>query len=84
VLPLPSRTSASVPWSSATLPWVTLAFHGPAFSESDAEYAALDMLLDLQFGRTSDLYRRLVEVIEVDLCVFSQATADPRSPPCRA
>ncbi len=50
-----------VPWTSATLPWVTVAFHGPAFSESDADYAALDMLLDLQFGPTSDVYRRLVE-----------------------
>ena len=50
-----------VPWTSATLPWVTVAFHGPAFSESSADYAALDMLLDLQFGPTSDVYRRLVE-----------------------
>ncbi len=68
-----------VPWSSPTLPWVTAAFHAPAFSETSPDYAALDMLFDLQFGRTSDLYRRLVEVEQnVDLLrVFSPASADP-------
>jgi zinc protease len=53
---------AHVDWSSPTLPWVTVAFHGPAFSAVSAEYAALDTLLDLSFGETSDIYRQLVEV----------------------
>jgi zinc protease len=44
-----------------TLPWVDVAFHAPAFSETDKEYAALDLLMDLTFGPTSDLYKRLVE-----------------------
>ncbi|HEU5250301.1 MAG TPA: pitrilysin family protein [Thermoanaerobaculia bacterium] len=51
---------AHVPWSSPTLPWVTVAFHGPAFSESEKDYAAMDMLMDLHFGETSDVYKRLV------------------------
>jgi zinc protease len=51
---------AHVPWPSATLPWVTVAFHGPAFSESEKDFAAVDMLMDLSFGETSDLYKRLV------------------------
>ena len=50
-----------VPWPTPTLPWVAVAFHGPAFSETAKDWAALDMLLDLAFGQTSDLYRKLVE-----------------------
>jgi zinc protease len=52
---------AHVPWSSPTLPWVAVAFHGPAFSDQNKDYAAMDLALDLAFGPTSDLYRRLVE-----------------------
>jgi zinc protease len=51
---------AHVPWASPTLPWVTVAFHGPAFSESEKDFAAVDMLMDLYFGDTSDTYKRLV------------------------
>ena len=60
--PPPSRAVyAHVPWKTETLPWVTVAFHAPAFSELQKDYAAVDMLMDLTFGPTSDLYRRLVE-----------------------
>ena len=52
---------AHVPWSSPTLPWVLAAFHGPAFSDTGKDFAAVDLLLDLTFGPTSDLYKRLVE-----------------------
>ena len=52
---------AHVPWTSATLPWVTVSFHGPAFSETEKDYAAMDLLMDLYFGETSDIYKRLVE-----------------------
>ncbi len=49
------------PWPTETLPWVSVGFHGPAFSTASRNYAAFDVLLDLHFGETSDLYRRLVE-----------------------
>jgi zinc protease len=52
---------AHVPWPSDTLPWVLAAFHGPAFSTTDKDFAAVDLLLDLTFGPTSDLHKRLVE-----------------------
>src|SRR5712692_1162814 len=52
---------AHVPWSSPTLPWVTVAFHGPAFSVTAKDFAAIDMLFDLELGETSDLYKKLVE-----------------------
>ena len=51
---------AHVPWTSPTLPWVTVAFHGPSAFQT-ADQAAMDAMFDLSFGETSDLYRRLVE-----------------------
>ena len=59
--PQRERVEVHVPWPTETLPWVTVGFHGPAFSDSEKDYAALDTLLDLTFGETSDLYQRLVE-----------------------
>jgi len=51
---------AHVPWPTPTLPWVTVAFHGPSvFQSKDA--AAVSTLLDLEFGETSDIYKRLVQ-----------------------
>ena len=52
---------AHVPWGTATLPLVSVSFHGPAFSENDRDYAALNTLLSMSFGPTSDLHKRLVE-----------------------
>ncbi len=52
---------AHVPWPSDTLPLVTVAFHGPAFSETEKDPAAMDLLFNLYFGETSDLYKKLVE-----------------------
>ena len=70
---------AHVPWPSATLPWVAVSFHGPAFSEKDKEYAALSTLLALSFGPTSDLYKKLVQDEQkVDqLIQFVPGSADP-------
>ena len=51
---------AHVPWNAQTPPWVTVAFHGPSVFQWE-ENAAMDVMLDLAFGQTSDLYKRLVE-----------------------
>ena len=73
---------AHVPWSSPTLPWVTVAFHGPAFSETEKDFAAVNLLLDLYFGPTSDLYKRLVQQEQkVDqLFDFKPTNIDPELP----
>ncbi len=70
---------AHVPWPVPTLPWVTVAFHGPAFSESEPDWAALDTLLDLSFGETSALYHRLVEEEQIvdRLAPSLPSTQDP-------
>ncbi len=70
---------AHVPWPDKTLPWVTIAFHGPAFSEVNKELAAVDALMDLNFGQTSEVYKRLVEQEQkVDqLIPYVAPTQDP-------
>jgi zinc protease len=51
---------AHVPWPAKTSPLVVVGFHGPAFSETDKDSVALDLLQELWFGSTSDLYQKLV------------------------
>src|SRR5687768_11283591 len=51
---------AHVPWATDTLPYVSVAFLGPAFSEKTKDTAALEMIDALYFGPTSDLYKKLV------------------------
>jgi zinc protease len=69
---------AHVPWTSATLPWVTVAFHGPSAMQMK-DQAAMDVMFDLSFGQTSDLYKRLVEQEQkVDqLFAFGGPNVDP-------
>lgn len=49
-----------VPWTSDTLPWVSVGFFGPAFDERTKDTAALEVLAALYFGQTSELYKKLV------------------------
>ena len=69
-----------VPWPTPTLPWVVVSFHGPAFSTTAKDWAALDLLLDLAFGPTSDAYRKLVETEQKVDQLFPNvpASADPQ------
>ncbi|MGB4861141.1 MAG: insulinase family protein, partial [Tepidiformaceae bacterium] len=78
----PAHTQPSVVhhhWDTATLPWVSVGFHGPAFSTTTKDYVALDFLLDLMFAQTSDLYRRLVEREQVvdELLPYLPSAQDP-------
>jgi zinc protease len=52
---------AHIDWTAPTSPWVAVSFLAPPFSDEKKDYAAVDMLLDLYFGRTSDFYKKLVE-----------------------
>ena len=56
---------AHVPWDTPTAPWVAVSFRGPAFSETQKDGAAIDVLMRLNFGVTSDIYRKLVEQEQV-------------------
>jgi zinc protease len=52
--------TAHVDWPSQTLPYVVVAFRGPAYSDESKDKAALDLLSAVAFGENSDLYQRLV------------------------
>jgi zinc protease len=71
---------AHVPWDTPTLPWIVVGFHGPAFSDTQKDYAAMDLLMDLDFGPTSAVYQRLVQQEQkVDsLFPYLPATVDPQ------
>lgn len=54
-----SRT-AHIDWPSPTLPYLAVAFRGPAYSDERKDKAALDLLAAIAFGDNSDLYQQLV------------------------
>ena len=59
----PAQTAAReehIEWPSPTLPYVDVAFRGPAYSDTDVDHAALDLLQAYAFGENSDLYQKLV------------------------
>lgn len=49
-----------IDWDSTTLPHVVVAYRGPAFSETEKDKAALDLLNLIAFGNNSDIYQKLV------------------------
>jgi zinc protease len=49
-----------IEWTSQTLPHVVVAYRAPAFSETEKDKAALDLLSAVAFGENSDLYQKLV------------------------
>jgi zinc protease len=71
--------TADLSWKGATLPYMLIAYHAPAFSTVDKEKAALDLLSKLTFSPTSPLYQKLVlEQQRVDL--LSGSGEDNRDP----
>lgn len=51
---------ATVPWQGASLPMLLIGFHAPAFSTTDVDGVALQVLAELAFAERSPLFRRLV------------------------
>ncbi len=66
-------------WPTHTLPRLAIAFHGPAYSDEVIDKAALDLLAEIAFSRSSPLYQRLV--IEEQKCqTLSASFPDRRDP----
>jgi len=47
-------------WQTSTLPLLMVAFHGPAFSETGKNLAAMEILGEIGFSQSSNLYQKLV------------------------
>ncbi|MDQ3686515.1 MAG: insulinase family protein [Acidobacteriota bacterium] len=52
--------TAHIDWTAPTLPYVAIAFRGPAYSDEKKDKAALDLLASIAFGENSALYQKLV------------------------
>ena len=51
---------AHLDWPSPTLPWVDVAWRGPAYSDDTMDTVALDAISRLGFDQNSPLYQKLV------------------------
>jgi zinc protease len=58
--PQDAPRTAHVDWPAPTLPWVAIAYRGPAYSDDTADTVALDAIARLGFGEKSPLYQKLV------------------------
>ncbi|MEX2261925.1 MAG: pitrilysin family protein [Bryobacteraceae bacterium] len=70
---------ARIDWPNPTLPWVTVAFRGPAYSDTEKDMAALDAISFLGFSENSELYQRLV-IREQKVDTLSASNADHVDP----
>ncbi len=59
---------AHIDWDSPTLPYVAVAYRAPAFSETQKDKTALDLLSAIAFGENSEIYQKLV--LEEQKAVF--------------
>jgi zinc protease len=61
-----------VEWPSTTLPWVMVAYKGPPYSDEQKDMPAMDLIGNLGFSPTSDLYQQLViREQKVDVLFYS-------------
>jgi zinc protease len=58
--PQDAARTAHVDWPSPTLPWVAIAYRGPAYSDDTADTVAFDAISRLGFDENSPLYQKLV------------------------
>ena len=77
--PQAAEKKVEIGWKNPTLPYLTLGYHGPAFSPREKDMPSLDIISQVAFSETSPLYRKLV--IEEQLVdALSGGAADHRDP----
>lgn len=59
--PLDQAVRRDLTWPGPTRPTLDISFRTPAYSDETPATAALEMIREIYFGETSDIYRRLVE-----------------------
>jgi zinc protease len=70
--PQKGARTGRIDWPTPTLPWLAIGFHGPAYSDTEKDLAALDLISFLGFSESSELYQKLViqeqkvDVLEAD------------------
>jgi zinc protease len=77
--PQPAEKRTEGDWPNPTQPYLYVGYHGPAFSDTQIDMPALDLVSQLLFSEAAPLYQKLVnEEQEVDL-LFG-AASDHRDP----
>lgn len=71
--------TAHVDWPTPTLPWLAVSYKAPAYSDDQKDKAALDLIGNLGFSQTSELYQRLV-IKEQKVDVLAPDFEDHRDP----
>jgi zinc protease len=71
--------TAHVDWPQPTLPWIAVSYKAPAYSDTQKDKAALDLIGNLGFSQTSELYQRLV-IKEQKVDVLGPDFEDHRDP----
>ncbi|MCI0489113.1 MAG: insulinase family protein [Blastocatellia bacterium] len=52
--------TAHVNWPTQTLPWIAVAYKGPAYSDEQKDMPSMDLIANLGFSANSEIYQRLV------------------------
>jgi len=55
-----SQKSAEIDWPTPTLPWVAVAYRGPAYSDTNKDMATMDVIASLAFSESSPVYQKLI------------------------
>jgi zinc protease len=71
--------SIHLEWESPTQPWVVVSFHGPAYSTTEKDMPSIDLLGQIYFSSSSDIYQKLV-VKETKVDQFFSYTPDSKDP----
>lgn len=77
--PFDGPRELEVPWPSPTLPLLSIAYRGPAYSDTVKDSAALDVISYLAFSPASPLYEKLV--LEDQLCDIFQGYCPDHADP---
>jgi zinc protease len=52
--------STHLDWPTPTLPWVVVAFKGPAYSDTEKDMPTMDIISSIAFSPSSPIYQKLV------------------------
>lgn len=78
-LPQKEQKRAHFDFPSPTLPQLSIGFHGPAYSDTQIDMAAMDLLSAAAFSPSSEFFQRMV--IEEQVCQsFYASFSDHRDP----
>jgi len=77
--PQTAEKKVNLGWKNPTLPYLTLGYHGPAFSPVEKEMPSLDLISQVAFSQTSPLFKKLVIDEQLVDALYGGA-ADHRDP----